>query len=119
MNLIRTKTIVVVVIAIAIGTIGIATTIMSSATAQSTNPPNGGTSPSDCLSRGLIPGCLPGQHINSNTPGGANILGNPHLPQIGGASTGDPHSSSVCNPETGNPHAEPTIHPPPGSHFGC
>jgi len=107
------KTILVVVIAIAIGTVGITTTIMSSATAH----PNGAHT--TCLSRGLIPGCSPGQHFDPNNPGGANILGKPHLPQIGGASTGDPHSSSVCNPETGNPHASPTITPPPGSGFGC
>jgi len=113
--MIRTKTIVVVVIAI--GTIELTTTIMSSAVAQSISHPNGAHT--DCLSRGLIPGCSPGQHININTPGGTNILGKPHLPQIGGASTGDPHSSSVCNPETGNPHADPTITPPPGSNFGC
>jgi hypothetical protein len=109
--MIQTKTIVVAVIAIAIGTLGITTTTMSSATAS-----NGAHT--DCLSRGLIPGCSPGQHFDANKPGGADILGNPHLPQIDGASTGDPHSSSVCSPATGNPHAGP-IPAPPGSHFGC
>lgn len=107
--MIQTKTIAVVVMAIAIGTIGIMTTIMSSATAQSTNPPNGGSSPADCKARGLIAGCSPGQHINSNTPGGQGILGDPHLPQTGGTSTGDPHGSNVCsNPAPGSPHADPS-----------
>ena len=116
--MIQTKTIAVVVMAIAIGTIGITTTIMSSATAQSTNPPNGGSSPIDCNSRGLIAGCSPGQHINSNDPGGANILGSPFLPQTGGATqgSGDPHGSNVCSPPTGDPHASPTFSP--GVHVG-
>jgi hypothetical protein len=56
--MIQTKTIVVIVIAIAIGTLGITTTTMSSATAS-----NGAHT--DCLSRGLIPGCSPGQHFDA------------------------------------------------------
>jgi hypothetical protein len=52
-------------------------------------------------------GCTsPGQHVNTQGNLGNTVVGNPHYPQIGGATTGDPHGATgICNSNTGNPHA--------------
>jgi hypothetical protein len=65
------------------------------------------TEPKSCEERGLLPGCLPGQHVNTNA--GQDVVGNPHYPQARGPATGDPHGSTVCNPTKGNPHTDTSI----------
>ena len=90
------KTAIFLIIAIsALGTMGIVTAITMSQ-AYAVNNGN-----SNCGDRGLVFGCLPGQHTNENS---GSIVGNPHYPEIGGAKTGDPHGATPSNPDTGNPH---------------
>lgn len=93
------KTAIFLIITItALGAAGIVTAITMSQ-AYAVNNGN-----SNCGDRGLISGCLPGQHTNENS---GNVVGNPHVPQIGGANTGDPHGATTFNPETGDPHYTP------------
>jgi hypothetical protein len=84
--------------AIALGTVGIVTTIgMSQAYAI-----NNGNS--DCGDRNLISGCSPGQHLNDQS---GKVAGNPHYPMLpGGDENGDPHGNTFANPSQGDPHCQ-------------